>query len=210
MTGGSIHSSPCAASGRVLNTGEATANGCTAEQMSWVKPGSVSSAERQPPPMVSPPGRGRAARRGREPPPRPARWAPRRSRWRHSGAWIRPGFVVRGSELGEAGRRPTSNAQHSTSKMQRPKCNPQFPKRDLSTAGRWAWSGIGRWALGVGRWSLGVGRWELGVGHWELIVGRWSLGVGHWELVIGSWSLGVGHWELGIGSWSLDVGRWSL
>src|SRR5438105_2436296 len=32
--------------------GDATASGCTAEQMSWTKPGNVSSADRAPPPMV--------------------------------------------------------------------------------------------------------------------------------------------------------------
>ena len=52
ITGGSIHSSPCAASGSVCQNGDATPNGCTAEQMSWTKPGSVSSAERTPPPIA--------------------------------------------------------------------------------------------------------------------------------------------------------------
>ena len=51
MAGGSIHSSPCAASGRVRQNGDAIANGWTAEQMSWTKPGSVSSADRTPPPI---------------------------------------------------------------------------------------------------------------------------------------------------------------
>ena len=52
MADGSIHSSPCAASGSVRQNGDAIANGWTAEQMSWMKPGSVSSADRAPPPMV--------------------------------------------------------------------------------------------------------------------------------------------------------------
>src|SRR5918996_6010944 len=51
-TGGSIHSSPYAASGKSRNRGEARANGYTAEQMSWAKPGSVNSDEHTPPPMV--------------------------------------------------------------------------------------------------------------------------------------------------------------
>ena len=53
MIGGSIHSSPCPASGSVRKSGEATANGWIAEQTSWTKPGRVSGAERAPPPIVS-------------------------------------------------------------------------------------------------------------------------------------------------------------
>ena len=51
--GGSIHSTPCSASGSVRKNGEATPSGWIAEQTSWTKPGSVSSAERAPPPTVS-------------------------------------------------------------------------------------------------------------------------------------------------------------
>ena len=46
-------SSPCSASGSSRRNGEASGCGWTAEQMSWTKPGSVSSAERDPPPIVS-------------------------------------------------------------------------------------------------------------------------------------------------------------
>src|SRR6266508_1646534 len=46
--GGSIHSSS-----RPANAGELRASGSTAAQMSWRKPGSVSSAVRQPPPIES-------------------------------------------------------------------------------------------------------------------------------------------------------------
>ena len=38
---------------QLVRNGEPTPSGWTAEQMSWTKPGSVSSAERQPPPTVA-------------------------------------------------------------------------------------------------------------------------------------------------------------
>ena len=53
ITCGATHSSPCARSGSDLKKGETTAKGCTAEQTSCTNPGSVSSAERHPPPTVS-------------------------------------------------------------------------------------------------------------------------------------------------------------
>ncbi len=52
-TSGSNHSSPCAASGRLAKNGDARPSGCTAEQTSWRKPGSVSSEVRAPPPGSS-------------------------------------------------------------------------------------------------------------------------------------------------------------
>jgi hypothetical protein len=50
---GWIHSRPCSPSGSVLKNGEAYPRGCMAEPRSWTKPGSVTSAERVPPPTVS-------------------------------------------------------------------------------------------------------------------------------------------------------------
>ena len=44
---------PCSASGSVRKNGDATPSGWIAEQTSCTKPGSVSSAERAPPPTVS-------------------------------------------------------------------------------------------------------------------------------------------------------------
>src|ERR1700732_5103111 len=43
---------PVLARGNEANAGEVTASGCTAEQTSCVKPGSVSGSDRVPPPMV--------------------------------------------------------------------------------------------------------------------------------------------------------------
>ena len=51
-SGGWIHSRPCCARGKPAKAGELAAHGCTAEQTSCTNPGSVSSAERVPPPMV--------------------------------------------------------------------------------------------------------------------------------------------------------------
>src|SRR5215207_1785008 len=51
--GGSTSSSPCWARGNSLKQREACASGWIAEQTSWTNPGSVSSAERTPPPTVS-------------------------------------------------------------------------------------------------------------------------------------------------------------
>src|SRR5215216_6378693 len=51
--GGWIHSRPCSSSGSVRKNGEAYPRGCMAEPRSWTNPGSVSSAERVPPPTVS-------------------------------------------------------------------------------------------------------------------------------------------------------------
>ncbi len=50
---GSIHSRPCDASGSVLKNGDATPIGKTAEQTSCINPGSVSAADRTPPPIVA-------------------------------------------------------------------------------------------------------------------------------------------------------------
>ena len=52
---GCTSSTPISASGRVRKNGDAGASGWTAEQTSCTKPGSVSSAERAPPPTVSAP-----------------------------------------------------------------------------------------------------------------------------------------------------------
>ena len=51
---GWIQRRPCALEGRLGMNGAPTASGWIAEQTSWTKPGSVSSAERAPPPTVSP------------------------------------------------------------------------------------------------------------------------------------------------------------
>src|SRR5947207_14409658 len=48
-----MHVRPDRSSGRVVKNGEPAASGCTAEQTSCKKPGSVSSAERAPPPIVA-------------------------------------------------------------------------------------------------------------------------------------------------------------
>ena len=53
--GGWIHSRPCSASGNCSKQGEPAAIGCTAEQTSCTNPGSVNSADRAPPPIVSAP-----------------------------------------------------------------------------------------------------------------------------------------------------------
>src|SRR5256885_284811 len=48
--GGRIQRRPCCSSGSLRNQGDKMPMGCTAEQRSWTKPGSVSSPERAPPP----------------------------------------------------------------------------------------------------------------------------------------------------------------
>src|SRR6202789_4543728 len=48
-SGGWIHSNPYRVSGKERKNGEATAIGCTAEPMSWIKPGRVKGRERAPP-----------------------------------------------------------------------------------------------------------------------------------------------------------------
>ena len=52
-TPGWIISSPCSSSGRPARNGDAAVSACTAEHTSCTYPGSVSSAERVPPPIVS-------------------------------------------------------------------------------------------------------------------------------------------------------------
>jgi hypothetical protein len=42
---------PCSSSCRLRRNGDAAANGCTEEQMSWTNPGRVSGPERLPPPI---------------------------------------------------------------------------------------------------------------------------------------------------------------
>jgi hypothetical protein len=51
--GGWTISSPCSPRGSARKNGDPGTNGWIDEQTSWTKPGSVSSAERTPPPMVS-------------------------------------------------------------------------------------------------------------------------------------------------------------
>ena len=50
---GQRHSRPCFSSSSERKKGEAAAIGCPAEQTSWIRPGTVSSALRVPPPIVS-------------------------------------------------------------------------------------------------------------------------------------------------------------
>src|SRR5262249_46518410 len=51
--GGWINGSPCSARGSSRKKGDASAIGWIAEQTSWRNPGSVSSADRVPPPIVT-------------------------------------------------------------------------------------------------------------------------------------------------------------
>ena len=62
--GGKTHSRPWSASGRPRKNGDATPSGWIAEQTSCTNPGSVSSAERVPPPIVSLPSSTRTERPG--------------------------------------------------------------------------------------------------------------------------------------------------
>src|SRR5579883_382465 len=79
------HSRPNRQSAKPTNAGEPSANGCTTEQISWTKPGSVSSAERAPPPMI-----GSASKRGRKSGTRQQNRGGQsvRSRADNAGSWV--------------------------------------------------------------------------------------------------------------------------